>query len=146
MNTVNLAQWQLVKVSNGGELKERIYLTETEDGKYICVHQNDVEEYENGNHFRVGIWTVLETEPVELYNFEYGEEILVSNGGNTFSRRKFLWTVWNQILAVHNWASENFENGSTNFRAALWNMAKKAPEQLTREEAEARLWDVEIID
>jgi len=130
----NLAQGQRVMVSNGGELKERLYLTTNEEGKHICVHQNDEAQYEAGEYFRVGLWSELETIPSDLGNFETGEEIMVSNGGTNFVRRIFLGTVGNRILAVHNSEADKYRDGGRNIKSALWNTAKPALEKLSKEE------------
>jgi len=136
----SLAQGQRVKVSNGGELKERIYLSTSidENGNviYICVHPNYEEAYANGEYFRVGLWSNLETEPTELADIAYGDEVMVSNGGSVFKRRIFLGTVGNKILCVHASHNDRFKEGRKNLKTALWNIVKPALKKITREELE----------
>lgn len=140
----NLAAGQRVMVSNGGELKERVYLTTNSDGVYICVHQNDEDKYNAGEYFRVGLWTVLETIPSELGDFSYGQEVLVSNGGVKFQKRIFLGTVGNKILAVHARHTERFNEGGKNIKTALWNTAKPALEAISADEAAER-FGIEVV-
>jgi hypothetical protein len=42
----NLTEGTKVLVSNGGTLKERIYLFTNDDGLHICVHAKDELEYQ----------------------------------------------------------------------------------------------------
>ncbi len=145
----NVVQGQKVVVGNtlGTVDKERIFLTKTTEGKFICVHKADEDKYKDGGYFRVGVWSFLNTKPSNVSSFKYGEEVFVSNGGIKYERRIFVGAVGERFLTVVPADVEKFRSGSKNFKTGLWNLIKKAPVQLTREQALQKLsGNYEIID
>ena len=111
---------QKVLVSNGSEkLNKRIFVDYADDGRVMTVHAKDEEAYQNGEYFRVGVWSVAEE-----YTPEYGDEVEVSNGGEKFQTRIFLGYSNDKVLVVHNSDTEKFKSGAKNFKTALWNMMK----------------------
>lgn len=121
----NLVEGTRVSVSNGSSnLKDRIYLFTNEEGNYVCVHAADEAEYQAGAYFRVGLWSVLETENSNPDRFSYGDRVLVSNWGEVFRERTYLGKVGDRVLTVHAKDEDRFEEGKLNFRTALWNMAR----------------------